>query len=187
MGKMSIAVAILGLVSGCSGLKIYTDYDPTLNFSRFQTYAWMPQVTEQSGDFRVDNDLVQKRLRRAVDTQLQSAGFRLVDESEASFFVSYRALMVDKTQISSSGGSIGYGRWNDGRYGSVAYGGGVDSYDYTQGTVILDIIDPKSMELVWRGTAEQTVEPKLSPQEREQRINQAYQKMLERFPPGKEK
>ncbi len=180
-------VLSLGLLSGCSGITVYTDYDPSLDFTRYETYAWLTEEEPESGDYRIDNDLIRKRVRRAVDTQLQVAGFRLVSVEEASFLVGYRVALQDRTQISSSGGSVTYGSWGRGRYGGVGYGGGVDSYDYTQGVLILDVMDPQSKELVWRGTAEQRVDEKKSPQEADARINLAYAKILERFPPGKSK
>jgi len=178
-------VLSLSLLSGCSGITVYTDYDPSLDFSQYQSYAWMPEEEPETGDYRIDNDLIRNRVRSAVDNQLQAAGFRLVSEEEASFLVIYRVALQDKTQISSSGGSITYGSWGRGRYGSVGYGTGIDSYDYTQGFLILDIMDPKSKELVWRGTAERRVDEKKSPEKADSRINQAYAKILERFPPGK--
>ncbi len=182
-----LSLFIVAALSGCSGIKVYTDYDPGLDFSHYDTYAWMPDKTEETGDYRVDNDLVQRRVLQALVNQLELAGFREVSEAEADFWIAYRVDVLDKTQISSSGSYVTYGQGGRGRYGGVGYGGGVDSYDYTEGVLVLDFIDPKTEELVWRGTAERRVDAAKGPQKSEERINLAFAKILERFPPGKER
>ena len=60
--------------------------------------------------------------------------------------------------------------------------GYVENYD--QGTLVLDIVDGRSNELVWRGTAQARIDPSNSPEERQRRINEAVRKILDRFPPG---
>jgi len=58
---------------------------------------------------------------------------------------------------------------------------------YDEGTVVLDIIDPKTRNLVWRGSAQSRVDDGDTPEERDARVNEAYRRILERFPPGKMK
>jgi len=41
------------------------------------TYAWAPAQTE-SGDPRVDNDIMRERIRTAIDTNLAAKGYRQV-------------------------------------------------------------------------------------------------------------
>ena len=60
-----------------------------------------------------------------------------------------------------------------------------DTYvrEYDEGTLIIDIVDAGSNELVWRGAAQGEVNLAASPQEREQRAQDAVQRILEDFPP----
>ena len=60
-----------------------------------------------------------------------------------------------------------------------------DTYirEYEEGSLMVDIIEPGSRKLMWRGMAEAEVGPSSTPQEREQRVSEAVRRMLERFPP----
>jgi hypothetical protein len=58
------------------------------------------------------------------------------------------------------------------------------AYDYTEGTLLIDVIDPATMTLLWRGTGTGVVDPTASPQRREQRINDAVDRILDEFPPS---
>jgi hypothetical protein len=52
--------------------------------------------------------------------------------------------------------------------------------------LILEVIDAKSMDLIWRGSAQSTIDPDIPTAERERRLNEAVSKMLMHFPPSKE-
>ena len=56
-------------------------------------------------------------------------------------------------------------------------------YDYEEGTLILDIIDPETSALIWRGYAQAHVDLLSSQEEKTERICQAVRMMLELFPP----
>jgi hypothetical protein len=70
----------------------------------------------------------------------------------------------------------GLGRW-------PAAAADVRLSQYEEGTLMLDVIDSSSNELVWRGAAQARIDPNRSPQERTRLINSAVRKMLDRFPP----
>ena len=57
------------------------------------------------------------------------------------------------------------------------------AYNWQQGTLVLDIVDGKSNEMVYRSTAQAEVDQDLSPTERQTRLNAGALKMLEKFPP----
>ena len=57
--------------------------------------------------------------------------------------------------------------------------------EYQEGTLIIDILDAKSHELVWRGTGQDYVEEQQSPEEITEGINQAVTGIMSDFPPGK--
>ena len=63
-------------------------------------------------------------------------------------------------------------------------GGGVSTIHYQQGTLILDFIDPKTKNLIWRGVAEGVVPARTSPEKSEKKINEVVQQMLKKFPPS---
>jgi hypothetical protein len=58
-------------------------------------------------------------------------------------------------------------------------------YEYEEGTFVLDFVDAKSRELVWRGIAQGEVQNYSSPVKRNERINNVVQNVLSKFPPAK--
>ena len=79
--------------------------------------------------------------------------------------------------------SYGYGY---GRYGRPMGGYSETRVsEYTQGTLIIDIVDAASNELVWRGSTEGRVREKKTPEEREKRIRDAVAAILAEFPPAR--
>ena len=86
-----------------------------------------------------------------------------------------------KVQITNWGYSHPrYGRsWRDGHP--------IDVYEYEEGTLVLDFVDTKANEVIWRGYASAVTDPVLTPEAREKRINEAALKILENFPPDQSK
>jgi hypothetical protein len=58
-------------------------------------------------------------------------------------------------------------------------------YQYEEGTLLLDIVDPGTKKLIWRGTAKTEVNAEQSPEKKEARINKAVHMLIEQFPPSK--
>ena len=55
--------------------------------------------------------------------------------------------------------------------------------EYLQGTLVLDIIDARTNELIWRGWANTVLDHDPEPEEVHMYVNEAVRKMLEEFPP----
>jgi hypothetical protein len=61
------------------------------------------------------------------------------------------------------------------------YRRGVDTYEYEVGTLVLDFVDAKKKELVWRGTASGVIDPGKTAEQ----IDGIIAKLLDNFPPPK--
>lgn len=177
-----LVLALLGAV-GCAGFQVQQDYDPDTDFSGYKTWYWLPP--SPSGDPRVDNDLSNARVQQAVESSLAARGFRRTSTGEGDFGVGYHVLIEGKTSVRVVDDYYGYGPgW--GRYGGVAGGVSSQTYvdQYEQGTLILDVVDTRSMGLVWRGSTSARVQEDLEPQERKERIQKAVDAILAEFPPS---
>jgi hypothetical protein len=164
-------------LAGCSQVIVTTDHDPSANFGALHSYAWRPGPQQGLDDPRFDSTLIDKRVRSAVDRVLASKGYRTAAPgSSADFLVGYHAVMRQKTSVQTINRSYGYrvGGWR-----------GPQTYvqDYEEGTLLIDVIDPATMDLLWRGTGTGVVDPLASPEKREQRINDAVERILADFPP----
>lgn len=171
-----IVVALLLCVSGCATFRIQTDYDPAVDFGRLRTYAWQPRTERSEADARINNDLLDARVRSAVDRVLQARGYQLVTDAAHDFNVAYIVTIDTRTDVHTIPVTYGWGWW--GVMGTETY---VDQYE--QGTLLLDVIDAGSNKLVWRGSAAARVVDEETPERRTQRVNEAVEKILERFPP----
>lgn len=158
------------LLAGCSGPDIHQDYDPKQDFSKFKTWAWAPTPPQAGGatDPLAVSTLTQERIHRSVEAELARKGFSQVDADSADFWVQHYAV-VEQQLVVEPGYDWGY---DD-----------VSSYD--KGTIIVDLVTPKTKRLVWRGTASDAVDPDLTPSEREERIQEAVREILDQFPPNK--
>ena len=72
--------ALTLLVIGCSGLEVSQDYDVNTDFSGLKLYAWKSEKQAQTGDIRVDNPLLDARIRAAVDRALTAGGLHKAPE-----------------------------------------------------------------------------------------------------------
>lgn len=168
-------------VSGCSSLRVSRDYDAARDFSPLKTYAWQHDVQPQSGDPRIDNSLLDERVRRAVDDTLAKKGFRQVERGEADFLVAY--FRNYRSRISGSSWSAGAGRSSYSRYGGVGYGSDISEYD--QSVLTIDIIDPVNDRTIWRGVGTRTVYEGSSPNKLTRIVNDSVARIMKKFPPGK--
>ncbi|MCK5122521.1 MAG: DUF4136 domain-containing protein [Methylococcales bacterium] len=181
-------VVILFFISGCSTIKVTSDYNPAVSFSGFQSYQWIPGGPTKIGDPRVDdNTLLQSRVRKAVDNVLASKGYQKVTSGKPDFWITYHVTLDKQVKIQAINSINHYGPGWGWRYGSTYSGGyrGNDTFVYTydQGSLIIDIVEPDSRQLIWRGSATDKVNFSHSPEQKEQKINEAVKKLLEQFPP----
>lgn len=177
LGWTAAAVVTVSL-AGCSGMSIRTDYNPGADFSKYSTYAWL--ATPETGDPRIDNALVEGRIKGAVDQALTAKGYRQVPADQATFWVGYHLSVEGRMDVNTVNSYYGYG-WGRWYYGPGYTDTQVTYYD--QGTLLIDIVDAQAKELAWRGAAEAEVRPDVAPEERSKRINDAVTRILERFPP----
>ena len=56
-------------------------------------------------------------------------------------------------------------------------------YQYDEGTLLIDVLNPATMKLLWRGYARAVVDPRASRAKRTERINDTVERMFKEFPP----
>jgi hypothetical protein len=182
-------LATLSLTS-CSTITVSSDYALEQDFSGYRQYAWHPDGIDKSASLEaMGGDIFERRVRRLIEAKLQALGMR--QNEEADFYINYSVVTDERVSIDSYHTYGGYGPgW--GYYGYAPYYGGLGAtqtavYYYTQGTLIIDIIDGKSDQLVWRATADGRVETQSTPEKREQYLGDIIDRMLGEFPPPKPK
>ncbi len=202
----SFAVLTLG---ACASLQVRTDYDPQASFAQLRTYNSSNQTADAGQHPAVNSPLVERRVRRAVDSTLGRMGYQRVTTDTADFRVTYRILTERKTTVDRGygygsygygsyygGGYLGHGHFGHGffgrgHFGRSYFGLGYSPYygssrvrEYVQAKLVLDVVDARTDELIWRGWATKSLEDNPTPEAVRKYVKAAVEKILERFPPA---
>jgi Domain of unknown function (DUF4136) len=159
--------------------KVQVDYDKEFDFSEIKTISWVPGTLSNS-------EMNQKRLEAAIHNELEGKGLEWVEDGPEVDL--YLVSHVDSiTQTKSSNTSVGVGVSRRTRFGSVGVGTSTSGKpkEVTTGTVLIEMRDGTSEQLVWQGTASDTV--KDTPDKNEKTINDAIGKLFKDFPPAPDK
>lgn len=166
--RNAVFLPVIGLLAGCSSLQVQTDWDRDIDFNQYQTYVWAPSQKAPKTAAGGTQQLMDKRIRRAVDEELARIGFARSEDRQADLLAVYRATTQDRVDVYQH---YGYRR---------SYGANV--YRYQEGTLTVMFVDPKKNdEVVWQGWASDVVS---DPSRAEEQIYRAVRAILKRFPPN---
>jgi hypothetical protein len=165
-------------VMGCSSLTVDYDYDRQADFSKLKSYAWLAQSFDATSttarQAQQQNSLFYKRLKTAVNSVLEAKGY-VIDTEDPDFVITYHTGVQDKVNVTNWGYSYGP-YWGP-------YGGDVTVDHYQEGTLIIDMIDTETKQLVWRGTAQKALESNPDPEKVDEMMHTVASRLLENFPP----
>ncbi|MCY2959302.1 MAG: DUF4136 domain-containing protein [Planctomycetota bacterium] len=168
--KNPLVWATLALVSlpACSSLATNFDYDTTYDFVGLRKYSWVDKQ---------DNSISTKRVRDAVDAELHQRGYEQVT-ANPDFQVAAYVSSKDRLSVVDWG-------YSPSPTGYWSHGHDIEVRQYVEGTLVLDIIDPRQNSLVWRASASKAVDRTWTPEERDAEVREAVGVLLAEFPPKK--
>ncbi|TGE27477.1 DUF4136 domain-containing protein [Hymenobacter metallicola] len=182
-----VAMAAVGLslllgATSCatsSRVGVTSDFDHSVNFRTFKTWAWYPQQPQDSegGPAQGYQSFLDKRLRTAVESEMVKKGLTRVDKNP-DVYVAYSAKVEDKQRANNT-----YSPWGYPYYGYYGYGRGFYQQpvtDYKAGTVIIDLVDAKRKQLAWRGFGEAQIDQQTISEQEAYRI---VGSVLSTYPP----
>ena len=175
-------VGILLSVSTAVGQDVRYNFDKNSDFSKFKTYKWVPLK-----DATKLNDLVDKQIIDSVNAELATKGLTQVTEDSANLYVGYQAGIGQEKEFTSYSSDWGYGGgWYRGGWyggaGGMSTTSGQTSTIYI-GQLAVDMYDSANHNLVWRGVASKTIDPKAKPEKQEKNLKKAVTKLLKNYPP----
>ena len=162
MKKMLTPLLALGLLAGCSTVAVNSETARDANLANFKTFGWYAAPGAQGKP----ESLADQDIRSSIEKNLAAKGITHAAEGNPDFFVAFHT----KTQQEMNVADYGYGYWG---------GWGPDVYTYTQGTIVIDFIDPKSNKVFWHGTASGVVDHPENPNA--EKIDSAVSKVMERY------
>ena len=173
---LAVAAALSFVGAGAFAQDVKVDYDKAADFTKYKTFAIKLGTSW-------NNPLSEKRVLAEIQQGLTEKGWTATtDDAKADAVVVLHGATEKQKSLNTfySGGYGGYG-WRGG------WGGGMSSStttvdEYTVGTLVVDIFDAKSKQLVYRGTA--TDELSNKPEKNAKKLAKASDKLFKDFPPG---
>jgi len=171
---LSLTAITLAGLSACNSYNYYTAAINKTNLSSYHTFAWMPPSGRND---KTANNEADAKIKDATTSALTMKGLKL-SQRNPDLIVSYtttvgRGARTNYYTPGYYGGwgypgwglGFGYGGWGGYGWGGFyrpyyyAYGGpfmyGGPTYaekeHYKEGTLIIDLIDPRTRKIVWRG------------------------------------
>lgn len=165
---MTTAASALLVATAVFGQDMKTDYDRAADFSRYKTYSWEKVQTQDP--LWVDG------IKSAVNAELTAKGFA---EVASGGDVSVVAVEMTKTQrtLDTFYNGLGGGWRRGGGFGDAT----TTEDTYKVGSLVVDLFDPKTKTLMWRGSATDTLSDKSD--KNIKNFDKGVQKMFDRFPP----
>jgi hypothetical protein len=173
-----IVIVLFLVLSSCSSISVYSDYEKSIDFSQYKTYAFHKKGIEKVQISEMDK----KRIVNAIDVELSKKGMTKSETPDllVNIFTQERQ-QVDVNQYYAGWGN-GWG--NGWGYGWSPYYWGGHPYvsTSTEGTLYIDLIDVKKNELVWEGLGVGYLTQDRS--KKEALINEFVAKILLQYPPA---
>ncbi len=163
---MGVLGMLLGLlVISASAQTVQSDYDKSFRFSELKTFSFATQRRGATDPLAADS-LNDGRIRTGLESQLTASGFRMETE-RPDFVIAYYVTTKNKLNVQD----YGYGppRW----FGSRD----IRVNQYQEGTLMVDFIDTKNNQVIWRGRASGTLEMKGV----DKKISKSVEKLIKQY------
>ena len=168
---LAAAVIIPGL--SCSSMTVRADHDSQHDFSAYSTFAIFERQGKEPRKPQM-SPIVDRRIAATMASELEGKGFDSTSPRGADFLVTFYTAVRRRVVINRAGGWYGWGRW--GMRGGTTW---VNSYP--EGTLVIDIIDRRDRQLVWRGVGEGAF-TKMNPSD--DKVAKKVAKIMSSFPPA---
>jgi Domain of unknown function (DUF4136) len=148
--------------------QVKTDYDRNANFSKYKTFSF--EKVQTADPLWVD------RVKSAISSALTAKGMTQVDSGGDISIIAVGMTNTQQTLDTFYNGFGGGWRWG-GRFGDAT----TTTETYQVGTLVVDLYDSSTKELLWRGSASDTLSNKSS--NNIKNLDKGVEKMFKKYPP----
>jgi Domain of unknown function (DUF4136) len=163
----ALVVALLLVTAGTlTAQDVRYNFMPRTDFSKYRTYKWV-----NIGGAHPDQ-IMDAEIKQPVDSQLASKGMTKTDSDKADLYIGYQTAVDQEIQ------------WD--AWGTRAFGSGMGSWTSSPinvGTLVLDMYDPGTKQLVWTGRATKKIDPSSNHEKNMKNLDKAMAKLLKNYPP----
>jgi len=145
--RKSLIVVMILLVAGtvaAKKMKAYVGYDKNVDLSAIKTFDYRDPLAASAVDKAPP---VHEMIKLLIISKLQDGGMEWVEEDPdvlVTFHTNQDPAMKMNVTLYSYSYSMGW-------WWSPLWGSGMDVASWSQGTLTVDIWDPKTEQIVWRG------------------------------------
>ena len=164
LNQLFFSLIAIGFLS-CSGARVSTDKTASVDLSKYETFAYLPMLKD-STDQSAYNYEAESRFMDQIGEEMRTLGYN-TDVDNPDLLVYARAQFQQEEDVQAEPVYNNYTYYNYGYGPAFNYPGYYSGYntvtdvvgydleevDYGQGTMVVDLIDAKTNEIVWRGTA----------------------------------
>ena len=161
----SFLIGVCLMAVAAVGQQVSVNYNHDVDFAQFHTYAWGSNNANA-----IKDSILAQVAQQDINTAMQDKGLTMVQENQNPDLL-----------LTTNGGMREQTSWN--AWGMRGWGGGMGSITPEQnvvGTMIVDLFNAKSQELVWRGIAENTLNNKGN--KNQEMVHKAVDKMFKQWP-----
>ncbi|WMJ73542.1 DUF4136 domain-containing protein [Cytophagaceae bacterium ABcell3] len=193
--KLIYLLTAVVVTVGCRRGNYYSDQIDGLDYGQFQTYAWLPlpDTALNKEHSLINNEILVESIRQAVDSEMESRGFE-VDVDSPDVLLLIHTMLEDRQElIDASPLYSTYGYYYPGiftgpmhpfyydRFYTMPFveGYGIRQVEYTEGAMVVDMIERDENRLVWRGWMEKRI---TNPDRLQRNIPEHVAKIFEGFP-----
>jgi len=185
--RLLLGAVLLTCTYGAVNAQANSDYDKTIDFTKYSTYSF---AGWQDNSDQLLNDLDKNRILTAFKQEFTARNMTLVTDNADAIVTLYFVINneTSTTAYTDFNGGMGYGRvgmrrgWGMG-VGGVGMGSATTTYsenDYQVGTMVVDVYDGATKNLVWQGTYQKTISE--NTKKRDKKIPKAVNKLMKKYP-----
>jgi hypothetical protein len=168
-----LSMMLAACSTACSTMSVTADHDSQVNFDTYTSFSLFERPAKERRGPQM-SELVDGRIAGSIVADLSSKGLASTKPGDADILVTFYTA-VSRRVVVNGGGWYGY-RWG-------FWGGGMTYVtSYPEGSLVIDVIDRRSRELVWRGVGAGAFS-KMNPSD--EQVSKKVARVLRDFPPSR--
>lgn len=177
-GGVAALLLVLVVTACASTPTAVMDYDRSFDFTPVRNIAIQP-INRMGAGSVVISDMQVDRINQALTDELGRRGYQVVaDNAQADMLLTWHLITQERMDVRSYNTSSRYNCWNCSSTSDVRI------TQSTQGTFIVDLIDPQSLRSVWRSTWQSRLRDQPDPERAEENRRAAATAIFAQFPPN---
>jgi len=180
-----VSVVMFGLV-GCSGWTIRAQENPNVSLGRYHTWAWLVPPRD-SAEAAIAGSPLDHAVRDAIVEEMEDSGFTPARRgTRPDLLVTYRVSERERVEAydyyalhQPFAYTFDYPYGYPYSYAYPGWGPVTELREYTEGTLVLELLDARTGQVVWRGSATRAED---TPAQSPVRGAEAVYRLFEKFP-----